>query len=603
MKKRTITTILPALFLTALLCCGFVKAPQHATAKSRHNNKSNNTDSRTDIPFRSEPPHDSLALLYACTDAILSQEVEGDRLAALLTLSEAIAADSTYAPAWYRLSKLMLESDPDLAIEPARRAAQLDTTNKWYLENYVTALLSAGHYSEALPESERLVERFREANYYHMLALLYQYNEQPYEAIAVLDSAEVQAGIQPAITRLKRELLLETKQYDRALAEALRDVEARPYETENYIALGEIYQRRGEDSLAYAALVRAAETDASDFWTRYALASYYLQKEDIDGYLNELQGIFGDTSVPVEPKVLVFRRLCSEDELYMDHFSQMGELSKTLYTLYPDSPDAAIYYSIHLFLANDIEGSAQICREMLENPENRHPDLYIRTSDMEMLAGRPESAENYMQTALELFPGELKVYVSYAILAATFKETEKALRLTRQALDYAEDDATRSILYGYIGDMLYRQYEEERSGRLLKECYKAYDKALKYDGDNAAALNNYAYYISLEKGTKSLDKALAMSVKAVGLEKENPTYIDTYAWVLYRLGRYAEAQDAIKRAIALDRTGSPDLRMHYGDILDALGEAYMARIYWQRALDAGYDPEAVQQRIKNQQNR
>ena len=74
----------------------------------------------------------------------------------------------------------------------------------------------------------------------------------------------------------------------------------------------------------------------------------------------------------------------------------------------------------------------------------------------------------------------------------------------------------------------------------MKECYKASDRSLHYDANNTMVLNNYAYFLSLEE--RDLERALNMSSRAVALTDNNPTFLDTYAWVLFKLGRAAEAK-------------------------------------------------------------
>ena len=130
----------------------------------------------------------------------------------------------------------------------------------------------------------------------------------------------------------------------------------------------------------------------------------------------------------------------------------------------------------------------------------------------------------------------------------------------------------------------------------MKKCYEAYAKSLRYQPDNALVLNNYAYFLSLEG--RDLDRALAMAGRAVELTDNNPTYLDTEAWVLFRMGRTADARKVMQQAIARDRQQSPSLMMHYGDILHALGEHFMAEVYWRKALEKGYDPDAVTRRLE-----
>ena len=131
----------------------------------------------------------------------------------------------------------------------------------------------------------------------------------------------------------------------------------------------------------------------------------------------------------------------------------------------------------------------------------------------------------------------------------------------------------------------------------MRKCYDAYDRSLALRYDNAMVLNNYAYFLSLEG--RDLERALAMAGRAIVLEENNPTYLDTYAWVLYRLGRYDEAKKTMQQALSLDRSKSPDLQLHYGDILAALGEKFMAEVYWKKALEGGYDdPDAIAERFR-----
>ena len=98
---------------------------------------------------------------------------------------------------------------------------------------------------------------------------------------------------------------------------------------------------------------------------------------------------------------------------------------------------------------------------------------------------------------------------------------------------------------------------------------------------------------------RDLERALAMAERAISLEQGNSTYLDTYAWILYRLGRYDEAKKAMQQALSLDRSESPTLQFHYGDILAARGEYFMAEIYWRKALEGGYEnPDAIIERFQ-----
>ena len=54
----------------------------------------------------------------------------------------------------------------------------------------------------------------------------------------------------------------------------------------------------------------------------------------------------------------------------------------------------------------------------------------------------------------------------------------------------------------------------------------------------------------------------------------------------------------MRQALSLDKTNSPELSLHYGDILHALGKDFLAKTYWKKALEAGADPEEIEKRVK-----
>ena len=53
----------------------------------------------------------------------------------------------------------------------------------------------------------------------------------------------------------------------------------------------------------------------------------------------------------------------------------------------------------------------------------------------------------------------------------------------------------------------------------------------------------------------------------------------------------------MRQALSLDNRKSPELNLHYGDILYALGKEFLAKTYWRKALEFGADPKEIEERI------
>jgi tetratricopeptide (TPR) repeat protein len=98
-------------------------------------------------------------------------------------------------------------------------------------------------------------------------------------------------------------------------------------------------------------------------------------------------------------------------------------------------------------------------------------------------------------------------------------------------------------------------------------------------------LNNYAYYLSLEK--RDLQKAENMSAQTIKAEPNNATYLDTYAWIFFVEGNYSLAKIYSKQAIDNGGDTNADVLEHYGDILYMSGDHDEAITWWQKSIDAG----------------
>ena len=131
-----------------------------------------------------------------------------------------------------------------------------------------------------------------------------------------------------------------------------------------------------------------------------------------------------------------------------------------------------------------------------------------------------------------------------------------------------------------MGDILHQK-------GMNTEAFEAYDSCLHWKADNISCLNNYAYYLSVEG--KDLSRAEQMSYRTILAEPENATYLDTYAWVLFRQGRYAEAREYMDRTLAADTMPSATLYDHAGDIYYHIGQTDKAVDFWQKAVEQDAD--------------
>jgi tetratricopeptide (TPR) repeat protein len=529
-----------------------------------------------------------LSPAFYYTEALKRYLIHEEPAQAQWLLHKALEEDSLHSPSLYEMASIMGETDPARALPYARKAVDTDSTNLWYKNLLAKLLVNNQDYDQALDMYKKLVVAApHDADNYRMLAALYAVTGNPFAAIITLDSAEYKLGMNEALSSYKRELLMSVKLYDKAIEESERMIELAPYNYENYLILGTLYSAIGKDSLVEANYNRALELNPGSTDVLIELNKYY-QGKNVDKYISTTKQLFASDELTVESKISVFRKMTSDREFYGRNYFRIGDLIATLLLKYPNNYDIVELYATHLIAGGSLDDALNIYKTRIEG-ENADKRYFQNIVDIEAYLKRDDSVTKYSAMALERYPDDHDLYMRQAYSLTYLKKYDEALKVLRKALKYADTDSLQSVVLGSIGDVYHETGAQSR-------CYGYYDRALKKDADNVLVLNNYAYYLSEEN--EKLDTALKMAERVMELNPGNATYIDTYGWVLYQLGRYQEARKALQQAVSLDATGSSTLYVHYGDVLYKLGENFMASVYWQKALDAGYNKEKIAERLK-----
>lgn len=534
-------------------------------------------------------PHGTGAY-YFYTEGIKAASIHQNSADARRLFDRTLIEDSLFAPAWFEIAELLIDNQPAEAVPFSRRAGEIDSTNTTYRSQLGRALVTAGDYTEALSiYNQLLTDDPHNPMNYRMLAALYEVKGQPYTAISILDTAEYKLGRIEELTSFKRQLLVNVRMFDKALSETDALINDYPYDDTNYLIKADIYRRMGKDSAAVANYREALRIDSTNVMTLMAVADFYKRKNDNSRYLAVVKRIFELKTFPADQKKQIFEELTMNIDYYRANYLAINNLATTLIITHPDDFSILSLYATHLIRSGEIEAALGLYKSYIEGNPGSDTDPYFAVMDIESYMQRPDSVLKYSAMALGKFPEDPDLYLRNGFAMSSMKKNAEALESYNQAFKFAKTDSVRSVVAGIIGDHYHQAGDTGKT-------YSAYRKALKYNPDNSTVLNNYAYYLSEED--RQLKKAEQMSARANELSQSNATFLDTHAWILYKLGRYEEAKKYILQAIALDSSGSEVLLVHYGDILYKLGDDFMARVYWKRALEKGYDAAEIETRLK-----
>ncbi|KGM50781.1 membrane protein [Lysobacter concretionis Ko07 = DSM 16239] len=119
-------------------------------------------------------------------------------------------------------------------------------------------------------------------------------------------------------------------------------------------------------------------------------------------------------------------------------------------------------------------------------------------------------------------------------------------------------------------------------------------RILVIDPESVAALNALGY--TLADRTDRYQEALELINRARAAQPDNAAIIDSYGWVLYRLGRNEEALGELRQAFALQKDA--EIAAHLGEVLWVLGKRDEARKYFEEARQIDPDNRSLQRALE-----
>lgn len=169
-----------------------------------------------------------------------------------------------------------------------------------------------------------------------------------------------------------------------------------------------------------------------------------------------------------------------------------------------------------------------------------------------------EHAIDHLQTFAESNPHlAVDMTLAQAQLLASEERLPEALQIYDRVLSYRPDD--ERVVLGRGEVML-------RLGR-VDEAIDIYRQTVRRWPDSALALNALGY--TLTNHSKDYKEAARLIKKALRLDPESPAIIDSWGWVLYRLGEHEEALVELRRA--WQQVKDAEIAAHVIEVLDALG--------------------------------
>ena len=526
--------------------------------------------------------------------------LEGTRLAqkgeidaAFDMLRQAAAVDTMSASVKYALASYYLQlNKPQIAYDMIKDAARIDKDNYWYGMMLANLAQNLGDNEQAEKAYQTLIAnnpQKPELNY--MLAETYAQKGEYQKAIDSYEKMEQSMGIMEPITLQKVKLYKALKNDEKAYAEVEKLIKAYPQEIGYLILLGDIYLNDNKDDKALEMYDRAEKMEPDNGYLLVSKANYYNRKGDKERYLGEIRKALSNKKIDVETKVKILTDYLSDLLQKKENLDQAYQLFSELVDMHPQEESIYSLYAEFLLSQKKYKEAGEQLQVAVDLAPN-NKQYWLQLMGVNMQLGELDEVITAGEKALTDIPDAAEIYMYMGSGYAMQKDYDKAVDILKRGISHLDENNNTLVsdYYGQLGDSYYLSGDKDKA-------FEAFENALLHNPKNTGVLNNYSYFLALDK--RDLSKAERMSGDVIKIEPDNPTFLDTYAWVFFQQGNYTLAKIYLQNALNKGGDKSADLLEHYGDVLFMLGEVDEALQYWEKAKNAGSESEVLPRKIKD----
>ena len=468
--------------------------------------------------------------------------------------------------------------------------------NAYYLETYAEYLTYRQMFERAVPVWEKLTsDESKRENAYRMLVTCYDRLGRNEDMLHVLEAWTKVEGGSEYVEVMRMKTLNRLGRYDEAIAIADKLAEVDPSNEYYAAARAESLLESGDTAQAGQEARKLKEKYPQSPSVQVLLIHYLNETKQRDQMLKAVADVILNDEQEMGLRTSMMQSLMSDVRSPQEEKCVVQIFDSLMTQPLEDASLPELY--IHYLVSKHAPDSAYMpaMRRMIDIDPSDNSARLMMVQDA---LNRKDYGETITQCreGIRYNPKNLIYYHIGGGALYQEKRYEESLALFEQALPFVKDAKeleTVSNFYSSYADALHE------TGR-RDEAYALYDSALVYNPVNTVALNNYAYFLSLD-GIR-LDYAREMSSKVLEIEPDNPTYIDTYAWILFLNKEYNEARSYIDKALekVKDEPGDGSLYEHAGDIYYHLDKRTEALRFWRKAETLGGGTEVLSKKIKNQ---
>lgn len=353
--------------------------------------------------------------------------------------------------------------------------------------------------------------------------------------------------------------------------------------------LAEHYRESGKNEEAFLIYEKLFKIDSGHGVLQLSFIDFLADLGEYDQVVSNLNILLLNENVTKDEKLQIFSRLLNDKNLFVEEGDQIIVSALIFNALYKDDPAVALFMAeIYEKVGKDNEAVDVLIDYTTSYPNQYYvwDRLLLKLNDTD----RTDELYKYSKAAATKFNMAPLPKLLFALAATERDEYETALNeLNKVAIIVDNQPDYMMQILSMEADIHYRMED-------YNEAFKTYEEALIIVPEDPVILNNYAYFLSEQE--RDLKKAGKMIKKCLDIES-NATYLDTYAWILFKMGKYRNAEKVMNNIFVSSEVIDPDILEHYGYIKSKLKECDEAVTLWQAVLRIDKSRKYLIEEIEN----
>ncbi len=479
------------------------------------------------------------------------------------------------AAPYYQLSSVYLrEKEIEKAKSYAEMAVSLDSSNTWYLLRLADIYQYLDIVDKAIVLYERILDINEDDEIRYNLAMLYSKEGSNDEAMRVLCLMEEENQESKEVILLKHNLFHAKREYDSAVYELQLITKYFPEDITGYGMLAEYLSEIDRNNYAQEVYHEILKKDSSNGIAILSFGEFFLKDNILDSAFYYFKKAFCCSDLTLNDKISIVVGYINNIEFLQKNYMRIDNLLDEIENKDRKFPYYAAKADIYINMEKYEKAKPFLDSALLYEKSNFM--LWEQSMIINSYLEENEDVISIATECLNFFEDRPNVYLFRASAYYRLNEGEKAINDTKEILMTSTDNKIKVQAYNLAAEIYRGKEEFEKSD----SCFEA---ILAIEPENLIVRNNYSYYLSLRG--YNLQRAEELSKFTIEKEPKNPTYLDTYGWILYKMGDYKQARNFIEYAIRNGAYTNSEVLEHYGDIMDKLDNCQEALEAYENAYE------------------